>query len=373
MKITGIRSVFSGECHYLIIETDEGITGLGEATLHTRQLAVDGVFKHLEPVLIGQDPMRIEHIWQDIFRCTFWRGGPVLMAALSAIDLALWDIKGKALNTPVYNLLGGKCRDKLRVYIGIGGKSSEELAEKGIEMKEKGYTALRFCPTDQGYGEEMGVMDILSGVRKSVKYTQALREAVGDDIDLVLECHTRMTPPTAVELCNEVAPLHPMFVEDPLRADSPEAFRNLRAHTAVPLGTGEKFGAKWDYKCLIEEELIDYVRTDICNCGGITEMKKIAAYAEAHYMEMVPHGVHHAGFIGLMHVDFATPNFCLQEDWMSSSHPEWLDYDVTFKDGYLTMGDRPGLGVTLLEDKCKPFRMREHPHWRRPDGTVQDW
>jgi len=369
MKITNVRTVFSELCHYLIIETDEGITGLGEATLHTRQLAVDGALKHLAPVLIGQDPLRTEHIWQDIFRGTFWRGGPILQTALSAIDLALWDIKGKALNTPVYNLLGGKCRDKLRVYIAIRGKTAEECAEMGVAMKEKGYTALRYCPTDF----DGDVIDLGKGVRKSALYTKKIREAVGDDIDLILECHTRFTPPKAVELCKAVEEYHPLFVEDPIRSDSPEMFRNIRHQTHVALATGEKFGAKWDYRCLIEEDLIDYVRTDICNCGGITEMKKIAAYAEAHYMEMVPHGVHHAGFLGAMHVDFATPNFQLQEDWMSLTHPEWLDYDVTFKDGYLTMGDRPGLGVTLIESECKPFEMREHPHWRRPDGTVQDW
>ena len=369
MKITGLRTCFSERCHYLIVETDEGITGLGEATLHSRQLAVDGVFKHLEPYLIGKDPTRIEHLWQDIFRGTFWRGGPVLMAALSAIDLALWDIKGKALNVPVYDLLGGKCRDKIRVYLGIGGNSPEELAEKGIEMKEKGYTALRFCPFD-GPGN---VLDMGPGVRKAVKYTEALRNAVGEDVDLVLECHTRLTPPAAVELINAVEPYRPMFVEDPIRSDSPEVFRNLRRQTHLPLGTGEKFGAMWDYKTLIEEDLIDYIRTDICNCGGISQMRKIAAYAEAHYMEMAPHGVHHAGFMGVLHMDFATPNFAVQEDWMSLTHPEWLDYDVTLTDGYLTMADRPGLGVTLIESELRPFIMAEHPHWRRSDGSVQDW
>ncbi len=369
MKITKLRTVFSGAAHYLIIETDEGITGLGDGTLHSRQLAVEGVFQHLNDVLIGQDPMRIEHIWQDIFRGTFWRGGPVLQAALSAVDLALWDIKGKALNTPVYNLLGGKCRDKVRVYKNIGGDCPEALAEAGLRAVETGYTALRFCSLE-GDGS---TMDALKTTRECVKYTEALRRAVGEDVDIVIELHTRPTPPEAIQLMNAVEPYRPLFIEDPIRADSPEAFRNLRRQTRVPIGTGEKFGALWDYKTLIEEDLIDYLRTDICNCGGISSMRKIAAYGEAHYMEMIPHGVHHAGFLGLMHVDLATSNFALQEDWASGSHPAWLDYELNFENGYLTIGDRPGLGVTLIESEVEPFQQKEHPHWRRPDGSVQDW
>ena len=369
MKITNLRTCFSGDCHYLIIETDEGITGLGEATLHTRQPAVDGVIESLKGVLTGRDPMRTEYLWQDIFRGTFWRGGPVLMSALSAVDMALWDIKGKALNTPVYNLLGGKCRDKVRAYISVSGNEEAVLRESAQKAIEDGYTCLRYCLE----AEPGQILEPNRYARKGIRMMEVLRDAAGEDIDIIYECHTRMTPPTAVELINAIEPYHPLFIEDPLRSDSPEAFRSLRAHTNVPLGTGEKAGAKWDYRTLIEEDLIDYVRTDICNCGGITEMKKIAAYAETHYMEMVPHGVHHAGFMAAMHVNFATPNFKVQEDWASKSHPEWLDYDLSFKDGYLTMGDRPGIGVTLIESELKPFTPKEHPRHYRLDGTIQDW
>ena len=369
MKITGIQTYFSGNNHYVEVLTDSGITGLGEATLNTRQLAVDGVFKHLEPVLIGQDPMRIEHIWQDIFRCTFWRGGPVLQSALSGIDIALWDIKGKYLNTPVYNLLGGKCRDKMRVYINIGGRTPDDLCRSAERVIAEGYSIIRICPHDNiGGFYESGPQ-----IRQSVKFMRELRKAIGDDIEIVFECHTRLSPVRAVELCNAIAEYRPVFVEDPIRADSPESFRMLRSHTNVPLGTGEKLGAKWDYKTLIEEDLIDYVRTDVCNCGGITEMKKIAAYAEAHYMEMVPHGVPHVGFLAAMHLNFATPNFYCQENWISGAKPEHLKYDVTFENGFLHIGDAPGLGIELIKDKLSPFVMREHPHWRREDGTVQDW
>ena len=370
MKITAVRSFFCGNNHYVRILTDEGISGVGEATLNTRQLGVEGVFRHLEPVLVGQDPFNIAHIWQDIYRCTFWRGGPVLLSALSGIDMALWDIKGKALGTPVYNLLGGKCRDRLLVYVHAGGKTPDDLCRDAEAKMNKGYRVLRICPHD---AVEDGVYDQAAQVRRSVQYMKALRAAAGDELEIIFECHTRLSPAYATELCNAIAPYRPFFVEDPIRADSVEAFAPLRQHTAVALGTGEKLGAKWDYRYLIEHDMIDYVRSDICNCGGVTEMMKIAAFAEVHYAEMVPHGVPPVGYLAAMHCDFATSNFRCQEHWLPESCPAHLDYDVEFKDGYVTMGDRPGLGVEVFEDKCEPFEMREHPHWRRPDGSVQDW
>ncbi|MGI6317092.1 MAG: mandelate racemase/muconate lactonizing enzyme family protein [Christensenellales bacterium] len=370
MKITGLRTYFSEICHYVLIDTDEGITGLGEATLHTRQTAVDAVLRQLESVITGQDPMRTEFIWQDIFRGTFWRGGPVLMSALSGIDMALWDIKGKALNTPVYNLLGGKSRDRIQLYTGVFGRSDEEVAENALRLVEKGYKILRICASDYVPG---GVTDPWEQVRRAEKQVTAVRKAVGEEINIIVENHTRFTPATAVDLAKRLEPLHIFFIEDPIRSDSPEMFRNLRRQTSIPLGTGEKFGTIWDYRCLIEEDLIDYLRTDICNGGGISGMMKVAHYGEVHYMEMVPHGVHHAAFIAACHVNFAVHNFCCQEDWISRGRPEWLDYDVEIKDGYLTMGDRPGIGVEIDLNALKPFQFREHPHRRRPDGSVQDW
>lgn len=368
MKITGVRTCFSGSNHYVIIETDQGISGLGEATLHTRQMAVDGVLKSLTPVLIGKDPSRIEFLWQDIFRGTFWRGGPVLMSALSAVDMALWDIKGKAVGLPVYQLLGGKCRDKLKVYIHIRGNSPEEVAEDALRRAAEGYKVLRFCPEPVN-----GILDVYQNIRLGITYAEAIRKAVGGDVQLIYECHTRLTVPAAVKVMNALEPYDVYFVEDPIRADSPEEFRTLRQRTRVPIGTGEKFGALWDYRTLIEEDLIDFLRPDICNCGGISSMKKIAAYGEAHYMKLVPHGVHHAAFLAAMQVDFAVDNFDCQEDWISQSHPDWLDYDVTFDQGYLAMGDRPGLGVNLIESELRPFQPSEHPHLRGLDGSVQDW
>lgn len=371
MKITNLTRILYGSKHFVKISTDEGFFGIGESTLNTRIMPVDAVLHDLEQVVIGQDPMRIEHIWQDIFRGTFWRGGPVLLSALSGIDIALWDLKGKILNTPVYNLLGGKCRDKLQVYCHVGGRTPDDLVRNAEKKIEQGYKVLRICPHDAGGDNsyEPGAM-----VRQSVKFMKHLRQSIGDDIEIIMEGHTRFSPARAIELCNAIAEYRPFFVEDPIRADSPEMFKVVREHTNVPLGTGEKFGAKWDYKYVIENDLIDYLRTDLCNCGGITEAKKIAALGESHYMEMIPHGT--AGTIGMMatlHLDFAIPNFLVQEYNYSSQKPENFDYDMTFEDGYIKLSDRPGLGVVMNEELARAFEHYEHPHWRRADGTVQDW
>jgi len=274
------------------------------------------------------------------------------------------------LNTPVYNLLGGSCRDKLLAYCHVGGSTPEELLRNAEKKVAEGYKVIRICPHDAG-GDvvfEPGPM-----VRQSVKFMKHLRAGIGDDIEIIFEGHTRFSPARAVELCNAIEEYRPLFAEDMIRSDNPEMYRMLREHTNVPLGTGEKFGAKWDYTTLIENNLIDYLRTDLCSCGGITEAKKIAAMGESHYIEMIPHGT--AGAVGMLatfHLDMAVPNFMVQE-YNYSPVPENMEYDLTFRDGYITLSDRPGLGVEIDETKRKSFVMYEHPHWRRADGTVQDW
>ena len=371
MKITALKRIFSGRNIFAKIETDKGIYGVGDGTLNSRTTAVAAVLESLEPVIVNQDPFRIEHIWQDIYRGTFWRGGPVLLSALSAVDMALWDIKGKALNTPVYNLLGGKCRDKIRMYRSCGGKTPDELCRSAEKTVADGYTVVRICPHDN---QNDGFYEPGRQVRLSVKFMRELRKAVGEDIEILFECHTRLTPVRAIELCNAIAEYRPVFVEDPIRADSTESYRVLRSHTKVPFGTGEKLGGPWDYKTLIEEDLVDYLRTDVCNCGGITSMRKIANYGETHYLEMAPHGLPSPiGMMAAFHVDMATSNFYVQESGLYGNVGPHLKADAEYKDGFVTISDTPGLGVTLDESQCPTFSTYEHPHWRREDGTVQDW
>lgn len=369
MKITGIKPLHSGANLFLRIDTDEGIIGYGEGTLNTRIKAVAGVLADLEPVLIGKDPFQIERLWQEIYRGTFWRGGPVLMSALSAVDIALWDIKGKALNTPVYNLLGGRSRDRIRMYTHAGGVTPELLCRDAEAKVMRGYTALRICPHDN---LDDGVYEPGRQVRKSVAFMKALRECVGDEIDIIFECHTRLTPAWAAALCDGIAPFHPLFVEDALRADSPESYRTLRQRTHLALGTGEKYGAPWDYKTVFEEDLLDYARTDICNCGGITSFMKTAHYAENHYIDMIPHGIPGVvGQLASLQCDMALTNFVMQEQGIITA--SYAQSDATFKDGYLYLGNAPGIGVILDESRLESVYHYEHPHWVKEDGSVQDW
>lgn len=376
MKITEVKTLTVDRFVFVKINTDEGFSGLGEITLDGRLTTVVKAMDHLAPLLIGRSPLDTEHIWQDIYRGTFWRGGPVLLTALSGVDIALWDIKGKAFNVPVYDLIGGKARKKILVYGHAGGKTKEELAENSLKRIEQGYRVIRICPSDVDVID--GIFEPGPAIRRSVKFFSHLRKVVGEDIGIIYEVHTRLSPANAIELCNAIAEFRPMFVEDPIRSESPEAFALLRAHTDVHLATGEQLGAKWDFRTLIEKDLIDYIRADVCHCGGITETLKIAAMAETHYQEMA---LHHAmspvcGFASL-HVDYAIPNFLVQEFNVPDKRDKrfsYLDYDLTLKDGYLTIPDRPGLGIDIDETAGnKSLRIAELPHWRREDGSVQEW
>ena len=369
MRITRVTPLYSGANLFVRVDTDEGIAGYGEGTLNTRVKAVAAVLQDLEPVLMGKDPLQTERLWQEIYRGTFWRGGPVLLSALSAVDMALWDIKGKVLHTPVYNLLGGPSREKIRMYVHASGTNPEELCRNAEALLAQGFTCLRICPHDN---LEAGRYEPGVQVRKSVAFMKALRTAVGEDAEIIFECHTRLTPAWAAALCQEIAPYRPLFVEDALRADSPESYRTLRARTDVALGTGEKFGGIWDYKTVFEEDLINYARTDICNCGGITSFMKIAHYAESHYIEMVPHGI--PGPVGMMaalHCDLAAANFVMQEQGAFTAG--FAETDVVLRNGFLYLGNAPGLGVQIHEDRLEPVSHYEHPHWAREDGSVQDW
>ena len=375
MKITAVDCLYSGNDMIVRISTDEGITGYGEATFTARQKSVEMMVEHFKPSLLGQDPLRTDFIWYDLMRSTARRGGYIIMTAISGVDEALWDIKGKAYQIPVYQMLGGKQRDRILMYRHINGDTVEELLKDAEAALKKGYKVLRYSMPEA----EDGIFDTRKMIRASVERTRQLREFVGEDIELIYDGHSRFNPARSIELCNAVAEYGLLFMEDPLIADDLEDYRTLRQHTNVPIGTGEKLGPIWDYTTLIGDRLIDYVRTDICNCGGITSMKKIAVYAESAHMDMVPHGLR--TFIGMMsafHVDISTPNFFVQEQGLFDfEHYRggdlFIECDMELKDGYCYLGDTPGLGITVHEDQKKKFICFERPHWRRPDGSVQDW
>ena len=379
MKITRIRAIpvnsGMGTRNYLIVkvETDEGIYGLGEAGITGKELAVAGAIQHFDEQLRGEDPSRIEHIWQRLFRGNFFKGGQILTAAISAVDLALWDIKGKALGRPVWDLLGGKCREKVVCYAHIIGESPEELAIDAVSKVRDGFRFVRLgIPEEPG-----GILEPRRAVPQTVEMLAAVREAVGNDIEICVDFHTRFDPIDAVRLCDAVEPYDLFFAEDPVRSENPDAYAFVRRHTNVPIAGGEELATKWEFKPLIERDLIDYVRVDLCIVGGLTEATKIAGWAEAHYQKLAPHNpLGPVSTAACAHLDFASPLFGVQE---LSREPGYLadlfPQQPPFEDGYLLLPERPGLGVDINEEAVAdhPFQMPSTHELRMDDRSVTNW
>jgi len=379
MKIRDIECypVWGGHRNFLfvVVDTDEGLYGVGEAGITGRELAVIGAVEHFKPLLIGQDAMNTEHIWQMLFRGGFFPAQRILTAAISAIDIALWDIKGKALGVPIYDLLGGKVRDKVVCYPHNTGHSYEiePLIESCLQTKEEGWKFVRW-----GLPQDGEILEPRRAVLASIKQMYAVREAVGDDIELTFDVHTRLDLPDALWLCREVEAARPYFIEDPLRSENPDSFKTLRPRTQVPLAAGEQFNSKWEFRQLIEEEWIDYARIDLCIAGGFTEARKIAGWCETHYIKLAVHNpLGPVSSAACLQLNLATPNFGVQEQPRKTGEvltdvvpvqPEW-------RDGYLLAPTLPGLGVEFDREAAQkhPFEMTEPPHLRREDGSFTNW
>jgi galactonate dehydratase len=377
MKITDITVYLAKEWRtflFVVIDTDEGIYGLGEAGITGRELAVQGAIEHFKPLLIGQDPFRTEHIWQMLFRGGFFPAQRILTAAIAAIDIALWDIKGKALGVPVYQLLGGLARDKVVTYNHNVGETIEELVESCQRSVEVGWKVIRW-----GLAHQKGsVFEPRPAVRRAIKEFQAVREAVGDDIEICMDAHTRVNLADAVTLCREVEPFRPYFMEDPLRVENAQSYQNLRSRTNVPLAVGEQYSSKWDFQQIIEEELTDYARVDLCVCGGISEAKKIAGWCETHYIDLAVHNpIGPVATSAFLHLCLSIPNFAVQElpRRPGDSMPDVVLNQPVWEDGYLLPPEAPGLGIEFDREAIKnyPFAMTELPHLRRTDGSVTNW
>lgn len=377
MKITDISIYLAKEWRtflFVVIDTDEGIYGLGEAGITGRELAVQGAIEHFKPLLIGQDPFRTEHIWQMLFRGGFFPAQRILTAAIAAIDIALWDIKGKVLGVPVYQLLGGLARDKVVTYNHNVGETIEELVESCQRSVEEGWKVIRW-----GLAHQKGsVFEPRPAVRRAIKEFQAVREAVGDDIEICMDVHTRVNLADAVTLCREVEPFRPYFMEDPLRVENAQSYRNLRNRTNVPLAVGEQYSSKWDFRQIIEEELMDYARVDLCVCGGISEAKKIAGWCETHYIDLAVHNpIGPVATSAFLHLCLSIPNFAVQElpRRPGDSMPDVVLNQPVWEDGYLLPPAAPGLGIEFDRSAIKkyPFDMTELPHLRRTDGSVTNW
>ena len=377
MKISALDTIMTGRDIFVKISTDSGIVGYGDATNHFLPYSVKGMLDDISPYLIGEDPQRIEYLWQVCYRRRFMRGGPATGSALAGIDQALWDIKGKAFGVPVYQLLGGMARTKVRVYGHVSGQTAEEAAGQAKLRVAKGITAIRFRAF-HSY-DRRDFHDHKMGVHQQIEYLAAIRDAVGDDIDLILECHGRYDPEWARKLADLAKPYNPLYIEDPVRHENPEALQWLRKHTDIPLAIGERYHDKWDCRETIVNQYVDYLRPDVCHCGGISEMKKIAAMAEVYYINLVPHN--NAGPLGsaaTLHAALSIPNITLIEaPWVNNNRdPEVVNPFPAVENGYALPLEGPGLGITLNESVAaeRPFNEGGlQPRLNAKDGSVRDF
>jgi galactonate dehydratase len=377
MKITGVEPIMTGSDVFLKITTDAGITGYGDGTQHFLPYGAEGTLRDLIPYLIGEDPERIEYLWQSAFRRRFYRGGPATGAAVSAIDQALWDIKGKAYGVPVYQLLGGLARTKVRVYGHITGNTAEEAARQAKARVAKGITAIRYRAF-HSY-DSQNLHDHQLAVEQQIEYLAAIREAVGPKTDIILECHGRYDPQWAIELAKRAEPYRPFLIEDPIRHENPQALAEVRASTRIPLATGERLHNKWDFREIVVNGYVTYLRPDVCHCGGISEMKKIAAFGEVFYRDLIPHN--NAGPLGTaatLHTALAIPNVTMIEAPFvnSDAKPDVVAPFPKVEAGYALPLEGPGLGITFDEKlaRSRPFRKPEmQPRLNGLDGSVRDF
>ena len=377
MKITQIKSFVAASGHFFVkVETDAGIYGLGEGGLSRRGLALAEVVRSFEPFLIGADPFQTEHLWQVMFRGAFFPGGVVQAAAVSAVDIALWDIKGKALNVPVYELLGGRTRDKVVCYPHNGGGAIDALVESCRKTHEAGWKFVRWGLAD---GADSGRFEPRRAIQHGVEQVQAVRAALGDRVEILVDVHTRLDPADSLDFCNRVAPYNPFFIEDPLRSENPASLRRLRQQTSVPLAVGEQFDSKWTFREVIEEDLMDYCRVDLCIAGGLTEARKIAGWCETHYIQLAPHNpLGPVSTAACLHLCLASSLVGVQElprAPMASLAAEF-PVQVPFEAGYLLPPRAPGLGIEFNEAALTNASTQDYAPptgYRRDDGSYTNW
>lgn len=383
----------------LKIETDQGVYGIGDATLNGRELSVVAYLEeHVIPNLIGKDAQRIEDIWQFLYRGAYWRRGPVTMSAIAAVDTALWDIKGKIAGLPVYQLLGGRSRDGVLVYGHANGSDISHTSEEVARYKEMGYRAIRAQSGTPGvkgaYGVGRGSMyyepadstlpeETVWNTRSYLNYTPKLFEKLrldhGDEIELLHDVHHRLTPLEAAQLGKSLEPYKLFWMEDSTPAENQEAFKLIRQHTTTPLAVGEIFNTIWDCKDLIQNQLIDYIRTTVVHAGGITHLRRIADLASLYQVRTGSHGatdLSPACMGAALHFDTWVPNFGIQEYMRHTPETdEVFPHDYSFADGYLKIGDTPGHGVDIDEKLAAkyPYEPKQLPIARLTDGTLWNW
>ncbi|MDR3120129.1 MAG: galactonate dehydratase [Clostridiales bacterium] len=382
MRITDIKTWLVTNGVYLKIITDEGVSGYGEATIPFTPQSAYGMLQDMKRYLIGEDPMRIELIWQSLFRDMFMRGGPSHMAAIAGVDMALYDLKGKALGVPAYELLGGLARDRVRLYGHVTGKTAAEMAAKAKALADSGCTMIRFRAFHGS--DDRREFDYATGVAEQLEYLEAVRAAVGPKVDLIVECHGRYDLPWAVKLAKALEKYDIFFMEDPIRQENPAMMAELRRQTCVPIATGERCHHRWDFRELFEDQSINYARPDVCHCGGMSELKKIASYAQTYGVAVVPHNTQGPlGMAACMHTAFTIDNIAVVEAIFSNPAnrgPKSEQFAKSWPDcveGYALPPRGPGLGIKVDEDALDAaqadFQAPCQPKLRAFDGSVRDW
>ncbi|MEH7247680.1 galactonate dehydratase [Neobacillus niacini] len=366
---------------FLKIETDEGIVGWGEPVIEGKAATVKACVEELMEYLIGKDPLRIEDHWNMMYRSGFYRGGPIIMSAIAGIDQALWDIKGKYFNAPVYQLLGGACRDSIKVYSWIGGDRPSDVGEAAKKIVDVGFTAVKMNGT-----EELQYIDSYEKIDQVLERIAAVREAAGQYVGIGIDFHGRVHKPMAKILAKELEQFRPMFIEEPVLAENNEALKEIAQHTSIPIATGERMFSRWDFKSVLADGYVDIIQPDVSHAGGITECKKIATMAEAYDVALAPHcPLGPIALAACLQVDATAHNAFIQEQSLGIHYnqgSDLLDYIVDksvfeYKDGYVSIPQGPGLGIEINEEFVRKQAEIGHnwknPVWRHKDGSIAEW
>ena len=379
MKITNITAwLVRPRWCFVEVETDQGLTGWGEAVIEGKASTVKACVEEMTEYLIGQDPQNIEDIWTMLYRAAFYRGGPILMSAISGIDQALWDIKGKYFQAPVYQLMGGKCRDRMKVYSWIGGDRPSDVARAAKERQEAGFTAIKMNAT-----EELQMVDSYDKINAVLERVASIRESTGKNFGIAIDFHGRVHKPMAKILAKKLEEFDPMFIEEPVLCENMEDFKEIAACCNIPIATGERLFSRWDFKRLLTAGGVDIIQPDLSHAGGITE---IAAMAEAYDVALAPHcPLGPIALAACLQVDATSYNAFIQEQSIGIHYnvgKSVLDYiknpeDFVFTDGFVALPRKPGLGVEInkelvMEENRTPHHWK-NPVWRHADGSIAEW
>lgn len=382
MKISKI-TVYKVKPRWIFVKlsTDEGIDGWGEMISGTKtETVVAGAYEVGERFLLGQNPFEIERLFQEMHR-SFFRGGPIHGTIVSGLEMALWDIKGKALSVPIYELLGGAARDRIKVYSWIGGDRPDNVAEQAQDRVDRGFTAVKMNAT-----EELHYIDSYVKIEEVVKRVASIRERFGSKLDIGIDFHGRVHKPMAKVLAKALEPYHPMFLEEVVLPENEEHFKEVAQLVATPLATGERLYTRWQFKTLFQQGAIDVIQPDVALCGGIMEMRKIAAMAEAYDVAVAPHAPYGpVALAATLQVDSCTPNVFIQEQSLGIHYNKGFDLldfvknkeVFQYRDGYVELPSKPGLGLEMDEDRVRDISQEgliwTNPKWKNYDGTIAEW